>query len=161
MASVMDSRVPSEVPGVTDDDEGGRPAMSSMMADMMKAMPMREMTGMDMPMMQRCIEACSAASMAATMCADADSRENMGRCASMCMNTADVATAMMRMMMRPGGYDMGVMTSMMSACMAMGEACAAECETHAAMSEHCRICASACRAMVDACSSAMSGMRSA
>ena len=33
----------------------------SMMADMMKSMPMAGMTGMEMPMMQECIEACSAA----------------------------------------------------------------------------------------------------
>lgn len=131
----------------------------SMMADMMRSMPAAaESSGVDMAMMQQCIEACSAASMAATMCADADGGEGMGRCASMCMNTADVATTTMRMMMRPGGYDVNVMTMMMQACQAMGEACAAECEQHAAMSEHCRICASACRAMVDACSSAMAGM---
>jgi hypothetical protein len=132
-----------------------------MMMDMMKSMPMQDMKGMDMPMMQQCMEACSAASMAATMCADADGGEGMGRCASMCMNTADVAMAMMRMMMRPAGYDMNVMTTMMTACMAMGEACAAECSEHADMSEHCRICAAACRAMVDACSSMMSGMKTA
>lgn len=133
----------------------------SMMADMMKSMPMSSTagTGMDMTTMQGCMEACSAAAMAATMCADADSGENMARCASMCMNTADVATAMMRMMMRPGGYDMTVMHAMTTACMSMGEACAAECERHAEMSEHCRICASACRAMVDACSQMMSGMK--
>src|SRR4051795_10167389 len=103
----------------------------SMMADMMKSMSMTEtkaMAGMAMPMMQDGVEACSAASMAATMCADADGGEGMGRCASMCMNTADVAMAMMRMMMRPGGYDMDVMGSMMSACVAVGQACAAECE---------------------------------
>src|SRR3954453_21326817 len=105
---------------------GGR--TMSMRADMLKSMPMSGTTGMDMPMMQECIEACSAASMAATMCADADGGEGMGRCASMCMNTADVAAAMMRMMMRPGGYDMNAMSSMMSACVAVGEACAAECE---------------------------------
>ena len=133
----------------------------SMMADMMKSMPMQDMTGMDMAMMQECMEACQAASMAATMCADADGGEGMGRCASMCTNTVDVATAMMRMMMRPAGYDRDVMTSMMTACVAMGEACAAECGQHADMSEHCRICASACRAMVNACSRAMAGMRTA
>lgn len=133
----------------------------SMMADMMKSMPMSGMTGMDMPMMQECIEACSAASMAATMCADACGSDGMGRCASMCMSTADVATAMMRMMMRPAGYERELMTSMMTTCMAMGEACAAECQKHADVSEHCRICASACKAMVDACASAMSSMRTA
>jgi hypothetical protein len=96
--------------------------------------------------------------MAATMCADADGGEGMGRCASMCTSTADVATTTMRMMMRPAGYDMAAMTAMMAACVAMGEACAAECEQHASMSEHCRICAQACRAMVDACRTAMSSM---
>ena len=131
----------------------------SMMADMMRSMPMPATTGMEMPMMQECMEACSAASMAATMCADADGGEGMGRCASVCMNTADVAMTTMRMMMRPGGYDMGAMTAMMTACMTMGEVCAAECGSHAEMSEHCRICASACQAMVDACSRAMSSMQ--
>lgn len=133
----------------------------SMMADMMKAMPMSGTTGMDMPMMQECVESCSAAAMAATMCADADGGEGMGRCASLCMSTADVATATMRMMMRPAGYDAGVMSAMISACMTMGEACAAECSEHAEMSEHCRICASACRAMVDTCSRVMSSMKPA
>jgi hypothetical protein len=133
----------------------------SMMADMMRSMPAPETTGMDMSMMQGCIEACSAAAMSATMCADADGAEGMGRCASLCMSTADVATTMMRMMMRPAGYDMRVMTSMMTACMAMGEACAAECAMHADMSEHCRICSSACTAMVEACRGAMSSMQGA
>lgn len=128
-----------------------------MMADMMKSMPMPT-TGMDMTAMQPCIEACSAAAMAATMCADADGGEGMGRCASMCASTCDVATTTMRMMMRPAGYDMGVMTSMITACMEMGEACAAECDMHAEMSEHCRICAAACRAMVEACRTAMASM---
>jgi hypothetical protein len=67
----------------------------------------------------------------------------------------------MRMMMRPAGYDRAVMTSMMTACMAMGEACAAECRGHADMADHCRICASACQAMVDACRSMMAAMPAA
>jgi hypothetical protein len=133
----------------------------SMMADMMKSMSMPEMAGMtmDMDMCMECMDACSAAAMAATMCADADAGEGMGRCASMCMNMADVATAMMRMLMRPAGMDMAAMGPMMTACMAMGEACAAECDQHAAMSEHCRICASASRAMVDACTRMMASMK--
>ncbi len=127
--------------------------MSTMM-DMMKSMPQGEMA-MDMTEMQDCIEACSAAAMAATMCADADAGQDMARCASMCLNTADVATAMMRMMMRPTGYDATVMRSMMMACVSMGEACAAECGAHAEMHDHCRICAAACDAMVKACQAAM------
>jgi len=128
------------------------------MMDMMKSMPEGSMMGMDMAMMQECMEACSAASMAATMCADADATEGMARCASMCMNMADVATATMRMMMRPNGYDMEVMSAMMQACTTMGEACAEECRMHADTSEHCRICAMACDAMVDACKRSMSSM---
>ena len=130
----------------------------SMTMDMMKSMPENGMMGMDMAMMQDCIEACSAASMAATMCADADAGDDMARCASMCMNTADVAMAMMRMMLRPASFDMTVMRSMMMACVAMGEACAAECRMHADMHEHCRICASACDGMVAACTKVMEAM---
>lgn len=131
----------------------------SMMMDMMQSMPKNDM-GMDMTMMQECIEACSAAAQASTMCADACASDNMGRCASMCANTADVATTMMRMMMRPGGYDMESMRSMMTACIAMGSACAEECRMHADTHDHCRICAMACDAMVTACERAMSSMAS-
>ena len=119
-----------------------------MMMEMMEAMPESQTMGMDMAMMQECLEACSAVSMCATMCADADMGEGMAKCAATRSNMADVATAMMRMMMRPNGYDMGAMQAMMTACMTMGEACAAECRMHAEMDEHCRICAMACEAMV-------------
>jgi hypothetical protein len=133
-----------------------------MMSDMMKAMPaMTDMSSgmaMDMTMMQSCIEACSAAAQAATMCADACGMSGMGKCAAMCANTADVAMTMMRMMMRPSGYDMAVMMPMMEACVAMGMACSAECMMHADMADHCRICAMACDAMVESCRSMMKAM---
>src|SRR4051794_14590651 len=124
----------------------------SMMTDMMKSMPMM---GMDMDMMQKCIEACSAAEMAATMCAD--SGDGMAKCSSMCMNMADVAMVTMRMMMRPTGMDPMVMSSMMTTCMEMGKACSAECKMHMD-SDHCRICAMACDAMVEACTAMMAAM---
>jgi hypothetical protein len=132
--------------------------MDSMMMDMMKSMPADKMMGMDMAMMQECIEACSAASMAATMCADSDTGMDMARCSSMCMNTMDVATTMMRMMMRPMGYDMTSMRAMLMACVEMGKACSAECMMHADMDEHCRMCAKACDAMVAACEKVMASM---
>jgi hypothetical protein len=127
---------------------------------MMKSMPMTGMK-MDMTMMQSCIESCAAAAQAATMCADADMGQEMAKCGAMCANTADVATTMMRMMMRPNGYDMAVMMPMMEACVAMGSACAEECRMHADMHDHCRICAMACDAMVEACTSMMDWMRAA
>lgn len=135
--------------------------MDSMMMDMMKTMPADKMMGVDMAMMQECVEACSAVSMAATMCADSDMGTDMAKCSSMCMNMADVATTMTRMMLRPMGYDMTSMRAMMMACVEMGRACSAECMTHADMDEHCRMCAKACDAMVMACEKAMSSMQMA
>jgi hypothetical protein len=130
-----------------------------MMADMMQSMKMTDMPmTMDMAMTQEAIEACSAAAMAATMCADADTGDELSRCGGMCANTNDVATTMMRMLMRPSGYDMAVMQSMMTACITMGAACAVECHMHEEMHEHCRICAMACEAMVDSLKRMMSSM---
>ena len=131
-----------------------------MMMDMMKSMPMDTM-GMDAAMMQECVEACSMVSMAATMCADSDTGADMARCSSMCMNMADVATTMMRMMMRPMGMDQMSMRAMMMACVEMGKACSAECMMHADMDEHCRMCAKACDAMVVCLEKAMGSMRMA
>jgi len=133
----------------------------SMVSQMMGSMP-TGMMDMDMPAMQECIEACSAAAQAAVMCADADAAmDGMAACAGMCNTTADVATTMMRMMMRPSGYDMAAMTAMMQATIAMGTACARECQSHAEMADHCRICAQACDAMVEKCRSMMSMMTAA
>ena len=134
---------------------------SMMMTDMMKSMPADKMMGMDMAMMQECIEACSMVSMAATMCADSDTGMDMAKCSSMCMNMADVSTTMMRMMMRPMGYDMMSMRAMMMACVEMGKACSAECMMHADMDEQCRMCAKACDAMVMACEKMMGSMQMA
>ena len=127
------------------------------MADMMKSMPMSGMQ-MDMALMQESVEACSAASMAATMCADSDIGDDEARCSAVCSNCADVATTMMRMLLRPMGYDQMAMTAMLGACIAMGEACANECRMHGDMDEHCRICAMACDAMVDSCRRLMGSM---
>jgi hypothetical protein len=134
---------------------------SMMMTDMMKTMPADKVMGLDMSMMQECIEACSMVSMAATMCADSDMGMDMAKCSSMCMNMADMSTTMMRMMMRPMGYDMASMRAMMMACMEMGKACSAECMMHAEMDEHCRMCAKACDAMVMCLEKMMGSMQMA
>jgi hypothetical protein len=109
---------------------------------MMTMMPM-EMT-MDMKLMQQCIEACAAAEQAAVMCADAAMGEGMARMMSMCANTADMTHTMMRMMMRPAGYDLASMMGMLEATMMMCRACATECGMHAEMSDHCAMCAEVC-----------------
>lgn len=124
---------------------------STMMADMMKAMPADRMSGMDSAAMQECVEACSMVAMTATMCADSDVGADRARCSSLCATMADVATTTMRMMMRPAGYDPVSMRAMLTACIETGRACSAECAMHADMDEHCRLCAKACDAMVASC----------
>lgn len=128
---------------------------------MMTSIPADEAKGMDLAALQGCIEACSAAAMAATMCADSDRGPDMARCSSLCANTADVATTTMRMMMRPAGYDMTGLRAMTTACIEVGRVCSAECAMHADMDEHCRVCAQACDAMVAACEKALASMHDA
>lgn len=131
------------------------------LTDLLRTMSPEHATGMSMPMVQDCIEACSAAAMTATVCADADTGEQMERCGAMCANVADVATATLRMLLRPAGYDPGVMSAMLTACATLGQACAAECRVHAEHHEHCRLCAQACESMVDACRSALAAIPAA
>ena len=114
-----------------------------MMKDAMSA-EQGPMQGMDLTLMQECLEALSACEQACVMCADADAGEGMGRCAGMCANCADLCGTMMRMMLRMNGWDAAVMMSAMETTMAMCRACSAECMMHAEMSEHCRMCAMAC-----------------
>jgi hypothetical protein len=126
-----------------------------MMTQMMSA------TGMDaeqMELMEACIEACAACEQACVMCSDADLGDGMMRCSSMCSTCADVCNAMMRMMMRPTGWDMDAMTAMLRATIAMCTACAAECGMHADMHEHCAMCAQACRDCIAACENLLAAM---
>ncbi|MCU1443054.1 MAG: hypothetical protein JWQ59_1204 [Cryobacterium sp.] len=121
-----------------------------------KDMPM---SGMDMSMMQECIEACSAAEQACTMCAGSMMGEDMMMCSGMCMNCADTCNTMMRMMMRPNGMHMDSMSAMLTATMAMCNACADECMKHAEMSEECRMCADVCRQCAMTCQKMMDAMK--
>jgi hypothetical protein len=93
------------------------------------------------------------------MCADNAMADGMIKCASMCMDCADVCNTMMRMMMRPSGFDMAAMKAMLAACIAMCSACSDECGNHAEMSETCRMCAMACDACVKACQAVLEMMR--
>ena len=136
----------------------------NMTMDMMKgAMSSSEMPmkGMDPAMMQECMEALSACSQACVMCADADAGEGMGRCGSLCANCADMCDTMMKMMLRVGGWDMQVMSSMMQSTIMMARACSAECMMHAEMAEHCRMCAMACDQAVMAMEKMMGSMSEA
>lgn len=130
----------------------------NMTVEMMNSMPMM-MPGMDMKVMQDCIEACAAAEQACTMCADSDLDEGMRRCASMCTMTADVASTMMRMMMRPMGYDSQSMMAMLEACMTLCRACAAECMMHAELSTTCRLCATVCTNCAEECALMLASMK--
>lgn len=121
----------------------------------------RSMTGVDMTVLQECIEACSACEQACTMCAGSMTGEDMARCAAMCLNTADMANAMMRTMMRPNGMHLDAMMAMLEAMVVMSTACAEECMTHADMSDDCRLCAEACRQCAMSCQSMIDAVASA
>ena len=132
-----------------------------MTAEMMQNMSMDAigMPAMDTMTMQECIEACSACQQACTMCADNSMADGMMKCASMCTDCADVCNTMMRMMMRPTGFDMASMQAMLQACMTMCAACSDECGNHSEMSETCRMCAMACDACRAACEAMLTMMR--
>lgn len=133
--------------------------MDTMTMQMMKMhtkdMPMM---GMDMAMMQECIEACSAAEQATIMCADSMMGDAMMMCRSMCMNMADMSNTMMRSMMRPAGMEQQSMMAMLTATMMMATACADECMKHADMSDECRMCAEVCRQCAMTCQKMMDSM---
>jgi hypothetical protein len=130
-----------------------------MMNDMMSAMMKDSMAGMDMSAMEELIEACSACEQACTMCSAADmGMPDMGKCAGMCANCADVCNTMMRMLMRPIGMDADSMMSMMQATMTMAAACEEECMMHADMGEQHRMCAQACQQVVMASEAMMMSM---
>jgi hypothetical protein len=124
--------------------------MMNMGTKMMDMMSMN-MPGMDMKMMQDCMEACSAAEQASIMCADAASGDQMAKMASMCANTADLCNSMMRMMMRPMGFDMAVMKAMLDTTAMMCRACAEQCMMHASMSDDAKMCAQVCDNCATAC----------
>lgn len=131
--------------------------MTMQMMEMhMKDMPMQ---GMDMTLMQDCIEAASACEQACTMCADSMMGDDMAMARSMCANTADMASTMMRAMLRPGGMHTDSMMAMHMASMTMAAACAEECMKHAGMSEDARMCAEACRQCAMACQKMMDAMK--
>ena len=126
----------------------------------MKMMDMMTMPGMDMKLMQDCMEACSAAEQATVMCADAAMGDDMAKMMSMCMNMADMANTMMRMMMRPMGYDMASMMACLEATMMMAKACADECMMHAEIIDHAKMCAQVCMNCMTACEAMMNSMKS-
>ena len=128
-----------------------------------KEMPM---PGMTMALMQDCIEACSACEQACTMCAGSmgtggSMGTDMAKCAAMCMDAADMANTMMRVMMRPNGMHMESMLAMLQAMVVMSTACAEECMNHAEMSDDCKMCAEVCRQCAIACETIMDSMEMA
>ncbi|WP_202107168.1 hypothetical protein [Agromyces seonyuensis] len=133
--------------------------MSEMMNATMADEGMTMMAEMDSAMMMRMTEAMSACMQACLMCADADGGEGMARCAAMCANCADMCQTMMRMLLRPSGMDMMVMSSMANSVMVMCRACSAECMMHADEHEHCRMCAMACDEAAMACEEMLAAMK--
>jgi uncharacterized membrane protein len=95
-----------------------------------------------------CAQACAADT-------DADLSENnlaeMVKCIRLCLNCADVCTAVAGVISRPGAYDADVAKPLLQACVAICRSCGDECERHAQHHAHCRVCAEACRRCEQAC----------
>ena len=133
-----------------------------MNTQMMEMMSMT-MPAADMAMMQECIESCAAAEQVCTMCADsASGAEAMamgsGKMMAMCLNVADMASTMMRMLMRPMGHDMATTMKMLEATMLACRACAMPAKQASEMSESAKMCAQVCMNCADACEALMHSM---
>jgi hypothetical protein len=125
----------------------------------MMEMHSEAMQGMDMAVMQECIEACSASEQACTMCAGSMMMSaDMAMCSAMCMNCADMANTMMRMMMRPNGMNGVAMMAMLQAMVVVCMSTADECEAMAKMSADCALCAEVCRQCAMACQKMIDSM---
>jgi hypothetical protein len=157
------------------------------------AMQMMEMhsdslQGMDLALVQECIEACSASEQACTMCAGtmmstmsgammggamggtpmggaamsgAESMaqaDGMAMCLDMCLNCADMSNTMMRMMLRPTGMSQPTMMAMLQAMVVMCAACADACDVQAKSNPDCAMCAEVCRHSMLVCQRMMDSM---
>jgi uncharacterized membrane protein len=95
-----------------------------------------------------CVQACAAD-------IDADLSEDnlaeMVKCIRLCLNCADVCTAVAGVISRPAAYDADVAKPLLQACVAICQGCGDECERHAQHHAHCRVCADACRRCEQAC----------
>jgi hypothetical protein len=117
------------------------------------------MPGMDMATMQECIEACSDCERACTMCAGSMTvSADMAMCSGMCLNCADSANTMMRMMLRPNGMNGVAVMAMLQAMVVMCMSTADECEAMAEMSADCAMCAEVCRQCAVSCQKMIDSM---
>jgi len=101
------------------------------------------------------IDALSDCAQACTACADGCLSEKMvaelTKCIRMCLDSADVCTATLRVVSRQTDYDANLTRAVLEACVATCRSCGDECERHAQIHEHCRVCAEACRRCEQAC----------
>lgn len=108
----------------------------------------------DAPELAAAIDRLSACVATCSICADAclheDDVDGLRRCIQVDLNCADVCSATLRTISRPGP-DGGTWAAMLETCVKACEECASECESHE--HDHCRQCAEACRACAEACRS--------
>ena len=111
---------------------------------------------LDRELLVRCIEACSDCAESCTQCADdclaEEGVQELTTCIRLNLDCADVCAATGRVVSRQTGYDPGVTSAVLRACIEACGRCAAECEAHAAHGmEHCGVCAEECRRCEQAC----------
>ena len=112
-------------------------------------------SGLDAGVLAATIDALTDCAQACTADVDADLGEQdlaeMVKCIRLCLNCADVCTATVGVISRPGAYDADVAKPLLQACVAICQSCGDECERHAQHHAHCRVCAEACRRCEQAC----------
>jgi hypothetical protein len=89
------------------------------------------------------IDACLTCVQACTACADSDLIE------------PDIAT--LRVLSRPGQWDLLTVRDLLVTCVRACTACAEECDRHAEHHRHCAICADVCRTCLRACTALLEG----
>ena len=112
--------------------------------------------GIDLELLQECVEACSACEQASTVCASGMSGEGVAAC----LNAADMANTMMRAMLRPKGMHLDGIMALLHATVAVCDAAVAALTRNDAMGEDARLCAEACRECSASCRGLLDYMRS-
>ena len=109
------------------------------------------------------IDALNDCAQACTADADDDLSEKnvteMVKCIRLCLDSADVCTATVRVTSRQTDYDANVSKPLLEACVATCKSCGDECERHAQHHEHCHVCAEACRRCEQACRELLDAMK--
>jgi hypothetical protein len=111
---------------------------------------------LDRTQLAEAIEAAVECAQACTACADAClSEQNVSeltRCIRDNLDCADICDTTGRVLSRHTGYDAGLTSAQLRACIEACRTCGDSCEEHADHMDHCRTCAESCHRCEQLCS---------